>query len=232
MRKSLIATIFTAALMAGAGTASAAGITFFGEDLAGGSLPTPNSDAAAASFLGSLIGVSTETFETFAPGPQVSPIVVTFGLDTASLAGGGMIIRDAQSAGRFAISPTQYLENRPGLTLTFSAPQAAFGFYGTDIGDFGGQLSISFDGGPAMLVPHTLGTNGDPNGTALFFGYIDVADPFTTVLFINTDESDAFGFDNFTIGRQEQVRIPEPGVLALLAIALLGFGAARRGNPA
>jgi len=41
-------------------------------------------------------------------------------------------------------------------------------------------------------------------------------------------EGDIFAFDNMTIGSLEQVRIPEPGTLALLGIALAGIGLSRR----
>jgi len=205
---------------------------FFGEDAgAGGSLPVPNSAAAQASFLASLTNVRVEDFEGIPVGTQF-PFNVTFGADTATLTGTNTIpstgVRNTGLGGRFAISGSQYLNvgtaDAGSFTLTFSAPQAAFGFYGTDIGDIGGQLVLSLDGGPPVVVPHTVGA---PSGAALFFGIIDVANPFTTVHFSNTTGNlgDAFGFDDFTIGRREQVQtIPEPLTLTLGGLTLAGLG--------
>jgi hypothetical protein len=208
-----------------AGVATAVPMTFFGEDSAGASPPTPLSDAAQASFLSFLTGVTIESFEGKSVGDTL-PFSVSFGAVTASLTGTGEI-RGSEAAGRFATDGSKYLESRPGYKLTFDAPQVAFGFYGTDVGDFDGLMSVSFGGAPAIAIPHATGSSGatPPNGNAFFFGYIDVDAPFTTVDFFNTDTSDAFGFDEFTIGDRDQV-IPEPGTMALLGIGLLGVGGA------
>jgi hypothetical protein len=124
-------------------------------------------------------------------------------------------------AGRFAISGSRYLnvgtDDALSLQLTFSSPQAAFGFFAMDVGDVDGQLALAFDGGPNVVVPHTI----TANGSALFFGYINTDNPFTTVQFFNTvGNSDAFGFDDFTIGRVEQVvsPVPEPASMAIFAV--------------
>jgi len=208
--------------------------TFFGEDAsAGGSLPVPNSDAAQAAFLASLTGVRVEDFEGFAVGTTF-PFDVHFGSDTATLNGTSMIsstgVQGSPMAGRFAISGEQYLNvgstDARSFTLSFSAPQAAFGFYATDIGDWAGQLTVSLDGS-VLTVPHTVNA---PDGSGLFFGVIDTANPFTTVAFGNTSGAleDAFGFDDFTIGRRENV-VPDGGAtILLLAAGLLGSLGLRR----
>jgi hypothetical protein len=221
--------------------AQAAPLIFFGEDAdAGASLPVPNAAAAQAAFLGQLIGVSTQSFEGLATGTQF-PIAISFGADTATLSGTNTPttrINDSPNSGRFAISGSKYLnigENAAGtFTLTFSTPQSAFGFFATDIGDVGGQLALQLDGGALINVPHTLDA---PSGAALYFGIIDTANPFTTVTFRDALATfdDAFGFDDFTIGRREQVvtpppgAVPTPGTLALLAPAL-GLAWLRRLN--
>jgi hypothetical protein len=237
LRSRVRACAITAAAIIGFSTAvSAAPLIFFGEDPnANGSLPVPNSVAAQASFLSHLVGVHTEDFSGIAVGTQF-PFNITFGLDSATLSGtnnvGNTGVQNTPIAGRFAIAGSNYLNvgtaDALSFTLTFSAPQAAFGFFATDIGDFMGQLTLTFDGGAPIDVPHTINA---PDGAALFWGIIDVDNPFTTVQFSNTvGAADAFGFDVFTIGRVDQVRIPvdEPGVLVLLAFGLVAIGVARR----
>jgi hypothetical protein len=228
--------VSAAAIIGFSGVASAAPLFFFGEDPnAGGSLPVPNSVAAQSNFLSHLVGVHTEDFSGIPAGTQF-PFDITFGLDTATLSGtnnvGNTGVQNTPIAGRFAIAGPNYLNvgtaDALSFTLTFSTPQAAFGFFATDIGDFMGQLTLVFDGGAPIDVPHTINA---PDGAGLFWGIIDVDNPFTTVQFSNTvGAADAFGFDLFTIGRVEQVRIPvnEPAMLALLGLGLLAIGVARR----
>ncbi len=215
----------TAALITVMTTEVLAASVFFGEDSAGGSLPVPNADAARALFLANLEpGIGTEDFESFSNGDTL-PLNVMLGSVTATLTGSGTI--HDYDGGIFAISPTNHLATSPGFTLTFDAPQVAFGFYGTDIGDFGGQLSLSFGGGGGVLVPHTIGAGGSTNGDAFFYGIIDTDNPFSSVEFLNSDASDQFGFDNFTIGDVSQV-VPEPGSMALFGIGLVGLVGRRR----
>jgi hypothetical protein len=78
------------------------------------------------------------------------------------------------------------------------------------------------------LVPHTVGSNGSTNGLLLFFGVIDTVDQFTRVTFNNTDTSDAFGFDDLTVGDVAQVMIPEASTLGLFGLGLVGLGLATR----
>lgn len=223
---------------------------FFGEDVGlGEDIPLsffPNANAANASFLSHLTGVGTETFE--APdhtSGQVGPITLTFpGAGTAGLSAGGTIMSvtpgTTNTAGRYAISGSQYLDtDSSSLMITFSTPVAAFGFYGIDIGDFLGQLTVEtvVAGGVGPTTYYDVGTPS-PGGSVLFWGLIDTSNPFTYIFFGNTGSgTDYFGFDDMTIGTVAQVcgqpggppcPTPEPASAALLGLGLAALMAVRR----
>jgi hypothetical protein len=240
----LSVTIAAASLFAG----GAQGYTIFsGEDLNNSATTrlasTPNSTAASNNFLASLIGVGTETFEGFATGTP-APLNLTFpGAGAATLAGGNGAIRTVapgttNGAGRYPISGNNFWEVNAGgggnFTVTFGAPVAAFGFWGIDIGDFGGQVTLQLTGGgnQVLNVGNTQGSGGSIDGSVLFYGFIasNPGEVFTAISFQTTiGGGDIFAFDDMTIGSLQQVRpTPEPGSLALIAVALLAAGGARR----
>jgi hypothetical protein len=222
-------------------SADALNTTFFGEDLGQGESTAltsfPNADSAEASFLSLLMGVGTEHFEGFSAG-TTAPLALSFpGAGTATLTGDGFIESvpwgSTNGFGRYNVDgpgTSKYFDtNSATFAIDFSAPIAAFGFYGIDIGDFNGQLILTFlDGETQMItVPHTVNGQG---GAVLFFGYINTDNPFTRVEFSDTAPGeDFFGFDRMTIGDPEQV-IPEPITTALtvLGIGLLAVWRRRR----
>ncbi|MET0382069.1 MAG: PEP-CTERM sorting domain-containing protein [Burkholderiaceae bacterium] len=243
IRHSIASAVVGTALSAVAFSASAAPVTFFGQDLNTSGDPSQvaptNSTSARNAFFGNLQGVGTETFESF-PSGATPPLAVTFpGAGTATLTGAISIGSGNDGSGRYAISGSNYVyANTDSFNIAFSAPIAAFGFYGIDIGDFGGQLSLSLTDvhgiTSTIIVPNTIGQNGDTSGSVLYFGFYDTTDTYTSISFNDSTTADVFGFDDFSIGSNKQVvpTIPEPSswLLMALGLAAVGFVARRRGS--
>lgn len=233
MKKLLLAAAATAMIGSAAG---ATPTTFFGEDTNGGSNATthPTADSAHDDFFSHLIGVGTESFESYAVGSG-TPLAITFGLaGTATLTGTGNVQSTANGSGvgRFAITGSKYFEATGTFGITFSAPVAAFGFYATDLGDVGASLTLTLTAADntvsTIAVPNVV--NGSANGSALYFGFFDTAKTYKSISFAGAG-SDVFGFDDFSIGSQEQVSetpVPEPAMLGLFGLGAIGLGVARR----
>ena len=182
------------------------------------------------------VGVGTEDFEGFADGTG-APLALTFpGAGTATLNGGG-VIDDDPSTGQNVTSGSKWWRTGIGnnFSVDFSAPVAAFGFYGIDVGDIDSRLTLTLTNGQTVDIdiPHPLGFG--QNGAVFFFGYIDVDNPWTSAAFTNPAAGDDFGFDDMTIGSIQQVQppgsvVPEPSSIILfgIGVCVMGIGAARR----
>lgn len=225
---------------------------FFGEDTDGDDANRSTLVASANAenlFLAHLMGVGTESFEGFDQG-ETAPLGLTFpGAGTATLTGGGCVSAITWSAcsnptdnstvggtngfGRYPVTGEKYWEADAGaFAIDFTSPIAAFGFYGVDIGDLGGSLTLSFLNGAATVAAIDVAheTGGGTSGNAFFFGYINELSPFDRVEFGGATSGDIFAFDDMTIGAPEQVRevVPEPVTVVLLATGLLGLALVHR----
>ena len=243
MKTFVLASVATVAL---AGSVNAATTAFFGEDLTPTGIGTggmPNSVAARGQFIGGLVGVGTENFESYAVGTQVPPpLGISFaGAGTATLNATNSTVgisADPRTVdGRWATSGSNFVETSAGgdFNITFDnvGGVAAFGFYATDLGDFGNQLTLrvtrndntTYD----VIVPHTTGSGGSTDGRGLFFGFITTAsDVFKKIEFLNNPGGeDVFGFDDMTVGSLDQV-LPLPAAAWMGLAGLAGVGLLRR----
>jgi hypothetical protein len=235
----------------------------FNPDAASGSNPTPlvswpNADMAETQFKSNLVGVTTETFEGVTAegtpfsdfhGMPIDERIEFNPMNFARISQDSLLIDQSLVAGvndgRYPTSGTNrlFIPQAQGEDTVISfedengvpAPQAAFGFFGVDIGDFGGALLVltQMDGSTqeydvsTIFGPHGSGTAA--NGSVLFFGVIDTENPFTSIILRNTAPgTDGFAFDDFTIGRIENVMIPLPSVAGLGAFGLMGLASRRR----
>lgn len=205
---------------AGAGTAFGAPDTFFGEDLnpngdsGPGLTEHPNSDAARADFYARLVnGVETENFEA-QPTGATPTFQLNFGPDTATIYGTALI-RDSFYSGHYAVSGAKYLDighdaDPKSFHIDFSSPQSAFGFYVTDLGDAGAQILVTLHhatGPDTDITPPSVLDDTTAMASCLYFGVIDVDNPFDSVTIsrVPATATDGFGFDDMVIARAGSV---------------------------
>ena len=208
--------------------------------------------------------VQSYDFETKTAG-QTPPFEATFtgsggSLIKATLAGStDQRVVDRDEAGRFNTTPNlpagdpgkYWRVNASGqgqFSISFDRAISAFAFYGTDIGDFGGLLSLVLTPSDTTLAAETVivrpqTSQAAANGLALFYGFADRERAYSKITFVTSGNlldgsmTDYFGFDDFIVAdsgqfitTQPPTGMPEPGSLALAGLALLAAGACRKGR--
>jgi hypothetical protein len=212
---------------------------------------SPNSQAAFANFSSNLNGgtVITESFEnipttTFINGlsTSISGTTATFSytkkIDGSSANGGTST--QVQLAGAngnpagFTNAGTYPTDGFQGISInssnnfsiSFNNPLAAFGYFGTDLGDSSNTLTMQFFNGASLVNSTSVPVNtGSANSSEFFFGFIsdNPTQYFDRVAFVSSISTtgDAIGIDQIKVGTPAQVTaVPEPS--SLLGTLLFG----------
>lgn len=247
------------AITAWSGMACAGFVTTFGQTANGFSIFPLTTYSAAANARNAFLGGSTASFYDFETAAEgATSLNISLGGVTASISGGGKVATaplDGTDEGRYSVSgvsgsfnqgskyweATAPIGSTSSFKLEFSAAVDSFGFFGTDIGDFGGRVSMVLtrtNGTTVTIDPVVGGPFGNPltgtpaDASVLFFGVrATVAeDYFRSVQFIASGGSapDVFGFDMFTVSAAPGGSVPAPGSLALVGAALGGLALVRR----
>jgi hypothetical protein len=124
------------------------------------------------------------------------------------------------STNKFSISFADTITGQPTLL-------AAFGYFGTDLGDLNNALTMQFFNGSTLLNPNELPIavpTTSKNSSKFFFGYIadNSTQYFDRVVFLNSSTNDAIGIDQIKVGTPAQVTTAVPEPSSLLGTLLFG----------
>ncbi len=180
-----------------------------------------------ATFLAAASPVTLESFESLTlavasnPPTDVGPFTVSsnnhYGI-TASLYK-GMHPTDGTNYLR-AFHPEGSTTLPSVLTFSFDTPVLSFGVNITDFGEspvIDAQLTFGNDLGQEVVIDETIVSPPNPDGNAMFFGFIGDA-PFSTVT-ITAISGDGVGYDEIYFQS-----VPEPSSIAMATLGLLGLG--------
>jgi hypothetical protein len=217
--------------------------------------PNSNSQAAFNSFSTQLngIGITTDSFEdttnptTTVVGNAIDGLVrvisgttATFSLKTkadplvSAPSGTSTQVQKKQTGvlanGTYPTDGNNFISVNTtyNFSIAFSAPVAAFGYFGTDLGDNSNVLTMQFYNN-GTLIPNNptnavdAGT-GSANSSKFFYGFIadNSTQYFDKVVFSNSASNDAIGIDQITIGTPTQVTTSVPEPSSLLGTMLFG----------
>ncbi len=165
-------------------------------------------------FLNATGPLSFEGFEGLTANNSVSLGLITAPDFVVTASNSKLGIFDTPIGGMFATEGFQFLAHQSGrdvtTTFTFDFEINSFGFDLIDYGDNEiGQLTLVNDAGDNAVVA----VSGGGHGNIQYFGLISDY-MFTTAIFTNTIDGEAFGFDKINHG----VAVPEPATLCLLGL--------------
>lgn len=90
--------------------------------------------------------------------------------------------------------------------IAFGTPVSAFGFYGTDMGDFLGQMKVTLKltGGSTVDINITHTINGN-DGSLLFWGFIDQTNTYDYVEISGDLFGEGYGIDDIVVATAAQL---------------------------